>query len=138
MFCSHFYDAVLPFVLTQIAQPLHEDIINITLSIVILRTTPPPVWFLSCTNLPDWALSFFFLYKFLLFSFIITPDFWSCRPHFYCLSSKETTGASWSQLWKERKESHHPLKYWKEITDDRESESKYFGFLFLLTGYYTL
>jgi hypothetical protein len=40
-FCSHFYDVVLPFVLTQTAQPLHEDIINITLSIVILGTTPP-------------------------------------------------------------------------------------------------
>jgi len=33
----------------------------------------------------------------------------SCRPRFYCLISKETAGASWSQLWKERKELYHPL-----------------------------
>ena len=61
MFCSHFYDVVLLFVLTQIAQPLHEDIINITLSIVILRTTPPPIWFLSCTNHLGWVVFFFSL-----------------------------------------------------------------------------
>jgi len=33
----------------------------------------------------------------------------SCRPRFYWFISKETAGASWSQLWKERKELYHPL-----------------------------
>jgi hypothetical protein len=33
----------------------------------------------------------------------------SCRPRFHCLISKETAGASWSQLWKERKELYNPL-----------------------------
>jgi hypothetical protein len=32
----------------------------------------------------------------------------SCRPRFYWFISKETAGASWSQLWKERKELYHP------------------------------
>jgi hypothetical protein len=40
-------------------------------------------------------------------------------------------------LWKERKESHHPLT-WKEITADHRIRIKYSGFLFLLTQDYTL
>jgi hypothetical protein len=53
----------------------------------------------------------------------------SCRPRFYCLILKGAAVASWSQLWKERKEAHHPLT-WKEITADHRIRIKYSGFLF--------
>jgi len=58
---------------------------------------------------------------------------------FFCFISKETAGASWSQLWKDKKESHHPLT-WKEIADDHRirSESKILVSYFFLTRDYNL
>jgi len=83
---------------------------------------------------PSAILSFLFLCTATLvifFPFI-------CKPRFYCLILKGVAGASWSQLWKERKESHHPLT-WKEITADHRIRIKYSGFLFfLLTRDYNL
>jgi hypothetical protein len=69
-------------------------------------------------------LSFFSAQLTRLSSFLL-----SANHVFFCLISKETTGASWSQLWKDEKESHHPLT-WKEIVDDHRIRIKYSGFLF--------
>jgi hypothetical protein len=71
-----------------------EDLIRRILFIVILRTTPPPSDFFSFSlHKPSCLISFLFLYKFMLVSFIIMLDFWSCKPHFvFCLTLKETVG----------------------------------------------
>jgi hypothetical protein len=63
-----------------------------------------------------------------MFSFIITPDFWSCN-HVFITSFQREQLASWSRLWKERKEPHHPLKKnWKEIRYDHKIRIKIFWF----------
>jgi len=90
-FCSHFFkkdDVVLPFVLTHTAQPLHENIINIALSICIMRTVPPRLQFFPffCTAIP--ADFFPFLYNFLLVSMILSLDFEAADHVFFQLQSK--------------------------------------------------
>jgi len=63
---------------------------------------------------------------------------WRAAYHVFIASFQREQLASWSQLWKERKEPYHPLKNWKEIRYDHKIRFKIFGFLFLLTRDYTL
>lgn len=75
-------DAVLPFVLTQTAQPLYKNIINTTLSICIVRIMPPRLQFFPFlyTTIPT---DFFpFLCNFLLVFMILSLDFGAAY-HFF-------------------------------------------------------
>jgi hypothetical protein len=53
---------------------------------------------------------------------------WRAADHVFIASFQREQLASWSQLWKERKELHHPLKYWKEIRYDHKIRIKIFWF----------
>ena len=125
-FCSHFYDVVLPFILTQTTQPLDENIINITLSICIVRIVPPRLQFFpfSQHSYLGWFLPF--ICNFLFGFHVSLAWLESYRPCFFCLSSKEIAGASWSQLWKEKKGVTPSSNDWKEITYDHRIRIKIF------------
>jgi hypothetical protein len=55
------------------------------------------------------------------FSFIITPDFWSCNHVFIASFQREQLA-----LWKDRKKPHHPLKNWKEIGHQNQNMAVFF------------
>jgi len=55
---------------------------------------------------------FSFIYNFLFGFHVSLAWLERCKPCFYCLISKGAAGASWSQLWKERKELYHSLDHW--------------------------
>ena len=115
-FCSHFFkkdDVVLPFVLTHTAQPLHENIINIALSICIMRTVPPRLQFFPffLHSYPGWFLSFSLQLPAGFHDSLAW--FWSCRSRFFSASIQRRQqllcllSASYKMTWREQ--PHHHL-----------------------------
>ena len=76
--------------MTQTAQPLHENIINITPSICIVRTVPPHLQFFPFLCTAILVVFFPFICNFLLVSMILSLDFGAADHVFFSLNPKDT------------------------------------------------